>query len=581
MNKDKKEYVLLTDMLSEWMSYVFRQAYPDSEYDFSSIAVVDTANPEFGDFQCNDCMSLSRTMRKAPRDIAQDVIKNADQPEFLDFMDVAGGGFINLRIKTDWLGRYIEQVFNGDDRLGVPMHGRNKTVVMDYGSPNVTKPLHIGHLRSHNIGSVLDRLFRFLGYKVIADNHLGDWGTQFGITIMGYRNFGDRNAMTESPLQELERVYVESYKKSQEDNNWLEQSRAELVKLQSGDPDNIALWHEFMDLSRKELDRVYKRLGVSFDLVRGESYYQDMLADTVKLLEGKGIAGESEGATVVFLEEEKLPVCIVRKSDGGYNYATTDIATIISRVKEFNPDRIIYITDERQQLHFQQIFTIARRLGCATQLDHVWFGLMRLPEATFSTREGNVIKLECLLDEAEKRALDIVRESSKGLDPEQQNEVARAVGIGAVKYADLSQNPQSLVTFTWDKALSLEGNSGPYLQYAYARIASVRDKYRERFPDVDLNVCELKLSEPVERSLALKLARFPEIVVRSAHAFKPSILTDYLYDLAQAYSNFYQNVPFLKAEEGVRESRVRLCGMIAAVLRKGLNLLGIETPERI
>jgi len=314
---------------------------------------------------------------------------------------------------------------------------------------------------------------------------------------------------------------------------------------------------------------------------RGESYYNDRLPGVLDELRAKGLAVESEGAQVVFLENEDLPVCIVQKSDGGYNYATTDLATVQSRIEEFQPDKILYITDERQQLHFRQFFTVAGKMGAETKLVHIWFGLMRLPEGTFSTRQGNVIKLEQLLDTAEEKALAIVRETSPGMDPDQQREVARAVGIGAVKYADLSQNPQSLVTFTWEKALALEGNSAPYLQYAYARIASVQDKYAERFPGQDPAAHPLRLEQPHERKLALRLLRFPEAVLAATDNYRPNFLADYLYDLAQAYSAFYQNVPFLKAEEGLRESRVRLCGLTARTLRLGLSLLGIETPERI
>jgi arginyl-tRNA synthetase len=452
---------------------------------------------------------------------------------------------------------------------------------MDYSSPNVAKPMHIGHIRSTIIGNALDRMHRFLGFNVIADNHIGDWGTQFGIIIMGYRHFLDKDALDTNPVEELERVYVKSYEKSREDEEWLNQCRRELVKLQSGDEENTRLWREFIELSMREFERIYKRLGVSFDIVRGESFYNDRLADTVKLLEERGLAEESEGAIVVFLEEEKLPVCIVRKSDGGFNYATTDIATVASRIEDFNPDKIIYVTDERQQLHFKQFFTICRKLGYDVDLKHVWFGLMRLPEGTFSTRQGNVIKLEDFLNEAERRAFEMVSLSSPQMPENERREVARAVGIGAVKYADLSQNPQTMITFTWDKALALDGNSGPYLQYACARIASVSDKYSERFPDGRLEDAELRFTEPVERELALKLVRLPDVLIRATAGYKPSAIADYLYDLAQCYSRFYQNVPFLKAEEGIRESRVRLCGITAAVLRCGLGLLGIETPERI
>ena len=392
---------------------------------------------------------------------------------------------------------------------------------------------------------------------------------------------GDEQAMETSPLEELERVYVESYERGEADEEWREACRQELVKLQAGDPENRALWQRFIALSMLKVESLYERLGVRFDLTRGESYYHDELAGVIERLQQAGLAVESEGATVVFLEDEKLPVCIVRKKDGAFNYATTDLATVESRVAEFKPDRILYITDERQQLHFNQVFSICRRLGIETRLDHVWFGLMRTAAGTFSTREGNVVKLDTFLDEAEARALDVVRSTSPELADAQQREIARMVGVGAVKYVDLSQNPQSVVTFTWEKAMALDGNSAPYLQYAYARIASVRDKYADRYAGHDPDSFPLLLEEPLERALALKILRFPEALLSAAGPYKPNLLADYLFELAQTYSSFYQNVPFLKAAEGVRESRVRLCGIIARVLRQGLDLLGIETPERI
>jgi len=301
----------------------------------------------------------------------------------------------------------------------------------------------------------------------------------------------------------------------------------------------------------------------------------------ISLLKERGLYEESEGAGVVKLDAEGLPLSIVRKSDGGYNYTTTDLATVISRVEEFNPDRIVYVTDERQQLHFRQFFAIAAKLGFKVKLEHVWFGLMRLPDATFSTREGNVIKLERLLDEAVSRAREMVRAASPDMPEENQELVAEAVGIGAVKYADLSQNPQSLVTFTWEKALSLEGNSAPYLQYAYARIASVRDKYHEQFPGRNFLDYPIVLGEEVERRLAILLTRFGDVLVTATNACRPNYLADYLYDLSQVYSAFYQNVPFLKAQDGVRESRIRLCDLVARTLRTGLALLGISSPDRI
>ncbi len=575
-----KNIKAISEILSEWIASEFGRTYADVDHDFSAIQAVATANADFGDFQCNDSMQLAKILRKSPRDIAQAVVDDIQLHESVDKVEIAGAGFINMYLKPEWIASYIEGL-GADENLGVPHIGEGHTIVIDYSSPNVAKPMHIGHIRSTIIGCAIDKMFRKLGYNVISDNHIGDWGTQFGIIIKGYREFVDKDALAKSPIEELERVYVKSYEKTQEDEGWLTGCRDELVKLQSGDSDNLELWGEFIKMSLVEFDKIYKRLGVGFDYMRGESFYREKLPGVVKMLEEKGLAEESDGATVVFLEEEKLPVCIVRKSDGGYNYATSDIATVLHRTEEFKPDRIIYVTDERQQLHFNQFFTICGKIGCEVKLDHVWFGLMRLPEGTFSTREGNVIKLEALLDEAESRALKIVQGSSPDMTEDQQKKVARAVGIGAVKYADLSQNPQTTVTFTWEKAMATDGNSGPYLQYAYARIQSVRDKYKEQFPDGDADSCSIVFTEPVERVLALKLTQFSEVVVRAAHSYKPSTVADYLYELAQTYSSFHQNVPFLKAEEGLRESRIRLCGITARVLKAGLDLLGIETPERI
>ncbi|MDA3799360.1 MAG: arginine--tRNA ligase [Kiritimatiellae bacterium] len=570
--------MLLKDLLNGWMQKSFLTAYP--ELDVSGVLVFATSNAEFGDYQCNNAMALAKELRKAPRMISQGVVDVIELPDYVEKVEVAGPGFINIYVKTDWLSDYILDI-SKDEKFKTPQLGEGKTVILDYSSPNVAKPMHIGHIRSTIIGNALDRLHRFVGYDVIADNHIGDWGTQFGIIIMGYKNFLDEKALEENPIEELERLYVKSYGKTKDDEEWLNQCRAELVKLQNGDEENLAMWKKFVALSLSEFDRVYKRLDIEFDQMRGESYYNPMLKDVLGLMDEKGITSISEGATVVeFPEEEKLPLCIVRKTDGASNYATTDIATVKTRVEEFHPEKIIYVTDERQQLHFKQFFRICEMIGIEADLVHVWFGLMRLPEATFSTREGNVIKLEKLLDEAESRTYDIVKTNSS-MSEEAMREVAKVVGIGAVKYADLSQNPQSLVTFTWEKALALDGNSGPYLQYAYARIASVLDKYAEAYPENNLDDFELNLESPVERALAMKLARFSDAVCLATATYKPNVIADYIYELSQMYSTFYQTLPFLKAEDGVRESRLKLCRIVASVLKAGLKLLGIGTLDRI
>lgn len=567
-------------MLSAWAWNAFAKAFPGVPAEGVKLDVISTTDEAFGDYQCNAAMALGKVLKRKPREVAQALVDAGDLPPCVSRTEIAGPGFINFHLKNEWLAGHMEEL-QRDENLGTPAAGAGRTIVIDYSSPNIAKPMHIGHIRSTVIGNALDRIHRFLGYRVLADNHLGDWGTQFGILIMGYRNFLNADALAADPIIELERLYVESYNRAKSDEDWMTRARAELVKLQQGDAENLALWRKFVDLSLQEFERVYKRLGVGFDLVRGESHYNNRLPGIIELLKSSGLAELSEGALVVKLEDLKLPLCIVQKSDGAFNYATTDLATVQSRIEEFHPEKIVYVTDERQQLHFRQFFAIARKLGWKTELVHIWFGLMRLPEGTFSTREGNVIKLERLLDEAESRALAIVKETSPDMPSDQQADVARVVGLGAVKYADLSQNPQSLVTFSWDKALALEGNSAPYLQYAHARISSVHDKYAERFPGKDLLSYPIAIADPLERRLAIRVARFPDVVLRAAEAFRPNMLCDYLFDLAQTYSAFYQNVPFLKADEGVRESRVRLCDIVARTLRTGLELLGIESPERI
>ncbi len=570
----------VADELQELVHNAFMKALGDRLPESFQATLQRCADPRHGEYQCNDALALAKSCRQAPRLIAQSVQEALPEHPLLKGSEVAGPGFLNFRLEDAALAeRVLAQ--NAASSWGIPQVGAGKTVVMDYSSPNVAKPMHIGHIRSTVIGNALDRLHRACGYHVLADNHLGDWGTQFGLILMGYRNFLNEQALAENPVQELERVYVESYGRSKEDPAWLDAAKQELVKLQQGDAENLALWQKFVELSLSEFEKIYSRLDVRFDLERGESFYNDMLAGVLERLDQAGLLEESDGAQVVNLEEEKLGVCIVQKSDGGFNYATTDIATVLNRKEEFDPETVIYVTDERQQLHFKQFFRVVEQLGVEVNLQHVWFGLMRLPDATFSTRQGNVIKLEALLDEAESRAMALLKESRPDMDPEEQKRVAAAVGIGAVKYADLSQNPQSVITFTWEKALALDGNSAPYLQYAHARIRSVLDKYAVQFPGEDAEASDLELKEDLEHNLAVKLLQYPETVVAATRRMRPNQIADYLFELAQMYSSYHQTIPFLKADDGVRQSRMRLIRRVADVLQAGLKLLGIEAPERI
>jgi arginyl-tRNA synthetase len=563
--------------LTQWLQTAFETVFGN---DIPPIRVQPATDTRFGDFQCNDAMPLAKALKKPPRAIAEAVVNALPLPPFLDKIEIAGPGFINLTVASSWLAEQVAAL-SAEPRFGIPDIGQGKTVIIDYSSPNVAKPMHIGHIRSTVIGNAIDRLYRALGFNVIADNHLGDWGTQFGILIQGYRTFLTDDERKNLTVEMLESVYVQSYNRTKEDETWLDTCKAELVKLQKGDAQNRAIWERFIAISLDEFNRIYERLGVGFDLYRGESFYNDILPETIQILQDQKLATESEGALIVNLEAEGMPVCIVRKSDGGFNYTATDIATVRNRVAEFSPDRIVYVTDERQQLHFRQFFKVCEKLGYTAHLEHVWFGLMRLPEGTFSTRQGNVIKLEALLDEAERRALDIIKSSDTDMTEAEQQELAKAIGIGAIKYADLSHDPQTLIVFTWEKALALEGNSGPYLQYAYARICSLLDKYSERVPSRDPLRNTLMLNEPIEKDLALKLLQFPATIVRAAETYKPNVLADYLFSVSQAYSSFYQQSPVLKSEPAIRDSRIRLCAMVAQVLQEGLSLLGISTPRTI
>ena len=551
--------------LSEIVKGAFEKAFPGE--DFSFVKVVPATDPRFGDYQCNDALKIAKKFGMKPRDAAAKVAAEID-PSLK--VEIAGPGFLNLTVSAGWLAERLSRM-DCEAKLAIPQNGAGKRIVIDYSSPNAAKQMHIGHIRSTVIGNAIDRIFRSLGYEVIADNHLGDWGTQFGILIMGYRECLTQEERDNLCVANLEKCYVLSAAKAKEDEEWKNSCRTELVKLQQGDEANLALWKKFIDISIAEFDRMYAKLGVKFDTYRGESFYNPMMPGVVEKLCAMGLAKESEGALIVDLEAEKLGVAIVRKSDGGYNYTTSDLACVGSRVADYDPERIIYVTDDRQQLHFKQFFSIAAKMGYNVKLVHVPFGLMSYQGKAISTREGNLIKLDDLLSESVRRSFEIVKD--RGGD----EALAQAIGFGAVKYADLSHDPATAIDFNWDKALALEGNSGPYLQYAYARVSSLMSKAG----DVDLSGVRFAVESEAEKRLALQLLEFPGAVVRAAEAYKPSILADYLFQTAQLYSSFYQNSPILKSEEAVRNARLKLCSLFGRVLAKGLELLGIESPQRI
>ena len=577
--------------LSEIVKGAFEKAFPGEDFGF--VRVVPATDAKFGDYQCNDALKLAKKFKMNPREVGAKVAELLKGESVFEKVEIAGPGFLNLTVSPEWLNGQLASLGSPSSSL-VPQLGKGKTVIIDYSSPNAAKQMHIGHIRSTVIGNALDRIFRALGYRVVADNHLGDWGTQFGILIKGYRELLTQEERDNLTVANLEKCYVLSAAKAkEEDGVWKEACKTELVKLQQGDKDNLALWKRFIDISIGEFDRMYDQLGVRFDTYRGESYYNDTMPGIVAKLQELGRAVESEGAQVVNLEEEKLGVAIVRKSDGGYNYTTSDLACVKTRVEEYDPERIIYVTDARQQLHFRQWFSIAGKMGYTTKLVHVPFGLMSYQGKAISTREGNLIKLDELLAEATRRSLAIVQARKNGeadsrpLASEAQEDdlrLARAIGFGAVKYSDLSHDPITDIDFSWDKALALEGNSGPYLQYAYARVCSLMEKAGmaiDMTGGTGVTSGTFAIATQSEKQLALQLLEFPGAVVRAAEAYKPSVLADYLFQTAQLYSSFYQNSPILKSEEGVKNARLKLCALFGEVLKTGLGLLGIETPSHI
>ena len=580
--------------LSDIVKAAFEKAYPGE--DFGGVRVLPATDPKFGDYQCNDALKFAKKAKTNPREVGAKVAEALKGNDVFEKVEIAGPGFLNLTVSSAWLNSQLADL-GSRPRCGIPQKGAGKKIVIDYSSPNAAKQMHIGHIRSTVIGCAIDRIFRSLGYDVIADNHLGDWGTQFGILIKGYRELLTDDERENLTVANLEKCYVLSAAKAkEEDGVWKDACKQELVKLQQGDKDNLALWKRFIDISIGEFDRMYAKLGVKFDTYRGESYYNDIMPGVVAKLQEMGLAVESEGALVVNLESEKLGVAIVRKSDGGYNYTTSDLACVKTRVEEYDPERIIYVTDARQQLHFKQWFSIAAKMGYTTKLVHVPFGLMSYQGKAISTREGNLIKLDELLAEAVKRSLAIVM-SRRGTDgasggpaplpTDDDVKLAEQIGYGAVKYSDLSHDPITDIDFSWDKALALEGNSGPYLQYAYARVCSLLEKAgsgtdgASGAPEPMPKDVGFAVSTSSEKRLALQLLEFPGAVVRAAEAYKPSVLADYLFQTAQLYSSFYQSSPILKSEPSVRAARLKLCELFGKVLSTGLGLLGIDTPRHI
>ena len=546
-------------------------------------AVRATNDPKFGDYQANGCMALAKSLKVNPRVLASQVADAVDLEPLAGPPEIAGPGFLNVRLHDAWMARSLADLL-GADFPGIVPPAQPRTVVIDFSSPNVAKPMHVGHIRSTVIGNSLARIFKALGHHVIRDNHLGDWGSQFGMILWGWKNARDEAAFAADPVAELARLYRLTQDRIKAGDRSVEEAaRAETAKLHAGDAENRALWNQFMPHCLQALRKIYDRLGVRFDVELGESFYDPMLAAVVEDVSARGIAEESEGATVVFTAETPAPF-IIRKRDGAFNYGTTDLATIKYRAETWNPQQILYVVDHRQGDHFRQLFAVARRWGYdQLDLEHVAFGtILGADRRPFKTREGDAVGLESLLDEAVSEAHKVVDANSPDLDQEARARVAEVVGLGAIKYADLSQNRLSDYVFDWQKMLAMNGNTATYLQYAYAHIQSIFSKGEIDPRTLRNQPPELVLNHPAERGLGVRILRLPEVLELAAAELKPNILTDYLFDLANAFSTFFEECPVLKAESASRrDSRLAICDLTAQTLKFGLELLGIEVIDRM
>ncbi len=544
-----------------------------------------SARPEFGDYQANGVMAAAKQLKTNPRELATRLLEVLDLSDLADKLEVAGPGFINIHLKNTWLS---ETVGRASARQLTP---NSQTIVVDYSGPNLAKEMHVGHLRSTIIGDAVARVLEFQGHTVIRQNHVGDWGTQFGMLIAHMVSLKAHSGELSMQLADLETFYREAKKRFDDEPDFSDAARDYVVKLQSGDAECLGLWQQFIDTSLRHCEEVYARLGVHLTRadVMPESAYNADLANIVSELQEKGLLVEDQGAQCAFLDEFKnkdgsITPIIVQKTGGGYLYATTDLAALRYRSGVLNIDRALYFTDARQALHFQQVFLLARKAGFVREdisLEHMPFGNMLGADGKpFKTRSGGTVKLVDLLVEAEERAFILVTDKNPELGEAERHDIARTVGIGAVKYADLSKNRNSDYIFNWETMLSFEGNTAPYLQYAYARIKSI---FRRSGVDAEAISSPISLQESAERTLAMKLLQFTEATDSVVKEGLPNHLCTYLYELAGNFMSFYEACPILKegVAEEVRSSRLQLANLTAQTLQTGLGLLGIGVLERM
>ncbi|WP_145075925.1 arginine--tRNA ligase [Poriferisphaera corsica] len=551
-----------------------------------------TKDPKFGDYQANLAMGLAKKLGQKPRDIATAIVEKIDADDLFSKIDIAGPGFINLMLTQETVNQSAETILADLDRLAVAEVDEKQTVVVDFSSPNVAKEMHVGHIRSTVIGDALARIFKFLGHDVIKQNHVGDWGTQFGMLIqyMDEMPEADREAHEAGEGDTLNTIYQKSKQRFDAEDDFAQRARERVVALQAGDEETLVVWQKLVNESETYFDAVYKRLGIdlSLDDIKGESFYNPRLGNVIKDLKTADLLKESQGADVVYPEGFKdrdgnpMPM-IVRKSDGGFLYATTDLAAAQYRINDLNADRIVYVTDSRQSQHFSMVFQTLREAGWApsnVRLDHVPFGtIMGKDRKPFKTRSGETIKLVDLIDEAESRAAGILADKNPDMDTDTAAEVAHTVGIGCLKYADLSNDRIKDYIFDWDRMLSFDGNTAAYLQNSYVRCMSIFR--RGEVDPSSLSGAKILATEPAERLIVLKLLQLPNVLQSVADSLEPHRLTNYLYELASLYHSFYEKCPVLKSEGETKISRLALCLLTAQTISNGLALLGIDTPPQM
>ena len=534
-------------------------------------------NPDMGDVAL-PCFKLSRIFRKSPVQIAEDLMNNIQLPDSIEKAE-AVSGYLNFFLnKSIFIREVLETIINKGDKYGSRDIGKGKNSVIDYSSPNIAKPFHIGHLRSTVIGNSLYKIFEFMGYNCIGINYLGDWGTQFGKLIVAYKKWGSKEAVENGQIKELMSLYVKFHKEAEENPALEDEARAWFVKMEKGDEEALSLWRWFKDISLKEFNRVYEILGITFDSYAGESFYEDKMQPVIEELKEKGLLKESEGAQIVDLEEYDMPPCMILKKDGSTLYATRDITAAIYRKKTYDFEKCIYVTGVSQSLHFKQWFKVIELMGYdwADQLIHVPFGTVSLGGEKMATREGKVVLLEDILNKAIEKTRAIIEEKSPHL--ENKDEIARQMGVGAVVFSDLYSNRIKDVSFSWDEILNFDGETGPYVQYTHARACSVLRKADE---EVSLDFDSSILSSKEEYQLAKTLYLFPEKVYTAMEELEPSIITRYLVDLAQDFNRFYHEHSILVEDQALRNARLALVQATKITLANGLRLIGLSAPEQV